>query len=309
MTARRWLAFLALLVLLALAVAVQRSRANGAAKRDSGHPLATEAAKASTVSDESVSPTSAKEAPGPYEDRAELSRQLRFRMTCARVASQSREMERQLKAPNSWMNNDEAAKSLSPQELQYWQDSLAEWESNREPCKRLGASIDDGSIYELALRAANTGDGDAAACYIMTWWTVPQDPTFKGPRISHSTQGILPRFISEYSTNARRLLDEGLERGDWRMVSLLDMAINERHGQLIGGLRRFDTPDEEYVNLRLMQLGTRGEKTGEIARRVEFALQNVPANRVAAANARAQAMYNAHFADKGPYEWGFGGCR
>lgn len=309
MTARRWLAFFALLVGLALAVVLQRSREHGAGNRDSARQLATGAANASSAIDESLSPPSANASPGSHEDRAELSRQLQFRMTCARVASQSREMDRQLKDPNSWINNDEAARSLNPKDLQYLQDRLAEWESNREPCKRLGTSIDDGSIYQLALRAANAGDGDAAACYIMTRWTVPQDPTFKGPRISHSTQGILPRFISEYSTNARRLLDEGLQRGDWRMVSLLDIAINDRQGQLIGGLRRFDSPDEEYVNLRLMQLGTRGEKTGVIARRVEFALQNVPANRVAVANARAQSMYDASFADKGPYEWGFGGCR
>ena len=93
------------------------------------------------------------------------------------------------------------------------------------------------------------------------------------------------------------------------MVTLLNMAINERHGRPIGGLRSFDPPDEEYVTLKLMLLGTRGDKVQEMSRQVELALQQVPANRVAAANARARQMYDRYFADKGPYEWGFGGCR
>lgn len=242
-------------------------------------------------------------------DPAALSRLFQMRMTCERMAGISRELERQSKDPYSWMNNADTAKALGPEILKGWQDGLTEWEENREPCKKFGASVADGSIYELALRAANAGDGDAATCYIMARWPTPKDPDFKGNAISHTQMGVLPRFISDYRKNARRLLDEGMQRGDWRMVSLLSMAVNDRHGQLIGGLRSFDPPDEEYVNLKLMLLGTRGEKVQEISRQVELALQQVPANRVAAADARAQQMYDKYFANKGPYEWGFGGCR
>lgn len=309
MTPQRWLALIVLLAFLALALLLQCSRSDSDGKVDVNPNEASTTGAASAPGDDPLADASRAATHPTGDATAELSRQFRFRMTCARVASGSREMERQFRDPNSWINNDDVARQLSPEILTGWQKALAEWEAYREPCKRLGTAIDDGSIYEIALRAANAGDRDAATCYIMTRWTMPKDPTFKGQAVGHTQMGISPQFLSDYRKNARRLFDEGLQRGDWRVVSLMDMAINDRHGQLIGSLRSFDSPNDEYVNLKLMLLGTRGDKLQEASRRVEFALQQVPASQVAAANARAQAMYDAHFADKGPYEWGFGGCR
>lgn len=300
MTPRRWLAVLAGLVLLALshALATQWAHAPEAVDTRARPPAESDSGKI-PLSDSAPSPDNA----------AAASRLFRFRMTCARVIANDALLEQLTKDPNSWVNNDEVAQRMDADSLEGWRVFLADWEQNRDTCKQLGDAATDGSIYDIALRAANAGNGDAATCYIMTRWPTPRDPTFKGPIISHIQTGTSPRFLLEYRTNARRLLDEGLRRGDWRMVTLLDMAINERHGQPIGGLRSFDPPNEEYVNLKLMLLGTVGEKAQEISGRVEFALQQVPAGQVAAANARAQAMFDAHFADKGPYEWGFGGCR
>ncbi len=219
------------------------------------------------------------------------------------------ERERLSKDPDSWINNADTAKTLSPEAMKSWQDALAEWESTREACAKLGTSVGDGSIYEVALRAANAGDGDAASCYIMTRWPTPKDPQFKGQAVGHTQMGVLPGFISDYDTNARRLLEEGMKRGDWRMVSLTNMVFSERHGQLIGGLRASAAPDEEYMNLQLMMLGSRGQTATQLSSQVELASQQVPANRIAAANARARALYDKYFANKGEYEWGFGACR
>ena len=99
-------------------------------------------------------------------DSAALSRLFQLRMTCERMERVSQDLERQSKDPYSWINNADTVKELDPEILQGWQDGLAEWEDNREPCKKLGASVADGSIYDIALRAANAGDGDAATCYI-----------------------------------------------------------------------------------------------------------------------------------------------
>lgn len=245
----------------------------------------------------------------PPTDPLALSRLFRLRMTCERMAFISRELERQGKDPDSWINNADTAKALDPEILKGWQNSLSEWQANREACAKLGTSVGDGSIYDIALRAANAGDGDAATCYISTRWPTPTDPQFKGQAIGHSQMGVLPSFISDYNKNARRLLDEGMKRGDWRMVTLTSEAFNDRHGQLIGSLRSFDPPDGEYVNFKLMLLGSRGETAARVSAQIELASQQVPAGRVAAANARAQQMYDRYFADKGEYEWGYGGCR
>ena len=85
----------------------------------------------------------------------------------------------------------------------------------------------------------------------MTRWTLPKDPTFKGQAVGHTQMGISPQFLSNYRKNARRLLDEGLQRGDWRVVTLMDMAINKRHGQLIdvdlNRVRRMAYESRDYV--------------------------------------------------------------
>lgn len=309
MTPRRWLAVLSAFIVIALVLIGQRSQPPGAIERQAGlgvvsAPTATRRPEA----DQSRGKTETV-AQSAHDNAAGITRLFRFRMLCARVVANDLYLAQLSKDPNSWLNNDAAAKLMDPQSLEGWRVPLAEWEANREGCQQLGKAASDGSIYDIALRAANAGDGDAATCYIMTQWPLPMDKTYKGPQISHMMLGVQPGFLSDYRTNARRLLDEGLRRGDWRMVTLLNMASNERHGQPIGWLPSFDPPDEEYVTLKLMLLGTRGEKVQEMSRQVELALQQVPAHRVAAANARAQQMYDRHFADKGDYEWGFGGCR
>ena len=309
MTPQRWLAVLSVFIVLVLVLISQRSDPSGAIGTQARSPAATESAT-TTLSDIARSRGNVATAVQSAGDNAAaISRLFRFRMLCARVVASSVYLEQLSKDPNSWINNEATAKLMDPQSLERSRVVLAEWEANRESCKQLGEAASDGSIYDIALRAANAGDGDAATCYILTQWPLPMDKSYKGPQISHMLSGVQPGFLSDYRTNARRLLDEGMRRGDWRMATLLGMAINERHGRPIGWLRSFDPPDEEYVNLKLMLLGTRGEKVQEVSRQVELALQQVPANRVAAANARAQQMYDEYFADKGPYEWGFGGCR
>lgn len=309
MTSRRWLAALSALVVLALVLLSQRCQPPGATGMQARSLTATASAP-TTRSDMAQSRgklATAAQASG--DNAAAISRLFRFRMLCARVVANALYLEQLSKDPNSWVNNNASARRMDPQSLEKSRVGLAEWETNREACQQLGKAANDGSIYDIALRAANAGNGDAATCYIMTQWPLPMDKTYTGPQISHMMSGVQSGFLSDYRTNARRLLDEGLRRGDWRMVTLLNMAIIERHGRPIGGLRSFDPPDEEYVTLKLMLLGTRGDKVQEMSRQVELALQQVPANRVASANARAQQMYDRHFADKGPYEWGFGGCR
>jgi hypothetical protein len=296
-------------IVLALVLTSQRAQPPGTTGLQA-RSTAPAASASATRSDMAPSPgkvATAAQAPG--DNAAATSRLFHFRMLCARVLANAAYLEQLSKDPNSWVNNDATAKLMDAQSLEGWRDAVAEVEANREACQQLGEATNDGSIYDIALRAANAGDGDAATCYIMTRWPTPKDPNFRDQAVGHTQMGVLPRFISDYRQNARRLLDEGLRRGDWRMVSLLNMVYNERHGQLIGGLRSLDPPDEEYVNLKLMLLGTRGDKVQDVSGQVEWALQQVPANRVAAANARAQQMYDRYFADKGPYQWGFGGCR
>jgi hypothetical protein len=70
----------------------------------------------------------------------------------------------------------------------------------------------DGSIYELALRAAQAGDEDAAACFAGGSFPMPPDLWRR--------EDVRQRFARE----AAPLIARGLQRGDWRMVPLASLS-------------------------------------------------------------------------------------
>lgn len=240
---------------------------------------------------------------------ADASKAYRFRRTCAGVAMFDEFLLAQVANPHSWMNDERAAASqLTPEYVESIRASLERRRVHGVECARLGRSVDDGSIYALALRAANAGDTEAAVCYVLARWPPPKDPHFQGPRLPHGDQGFDPRFSREYQANARRLVDEGLQRGDWRMVSVVDQAWIDRHGQLIGGLKDFSVPDEQYRMIKLKLLSTPPEQAAELERQLEIAEQTIPASRLGIADARAKALFERSFSDKGAYGWNPPSC-
>jgi undecaprenyl-diphosphatase len=73
-----------------------------------------------------------------------------------------------------------------------------------------------GQIYDTALRAANAGDEMAAACYVGGAFPMSAE-AWKRP-------GVQARF----RIDAERLMDRGIQRGDWSMVTLALMARNPK---------------------------------------------------------------------------------
>ncbi|CAN5357995.1 hypothetical protein BH11PSE14_BH11PSE14_22650 [soil metagenome] len=81
-------------------------------------------------------------------------------------------------------------------------------ERAKTECEGIGERAVDGSIYALARRAAELGNGDAALCYLMSPWPMSQARWDGGQE------------RAEYARSAQALIDAGLRAGDWRMVSL-----------------------------------------------------------------------------------------
>jgi undecaprenyl-diphosphatase len=72
----------------------------------------------------------------------------------------------------------------------------------------------DGSMYELALRAADDGDRDAALCYV------------SGSFPTGAAMLRRPDLRLRFAVNASRMLERSVEAGDWRMVQFGILALN-----------------------------------------------------------------------------------
>jgi hypothetical protein len=80
-------------------------------------------------------------------------------------------------------------------------------------CSGMARGVLDGSMYPLALRAADAGDADAAMCYASGSYAVPAELLAN------------PAWRADFARNANRLFERGVEQGDWRFVVLAQIAI------------------------------------------------------------------------------------
>jgi hypothetical protein len=86
-------------------------------------------------------------------------------------------------------------------------------------CPPATAALTDGSIYALALRAAQAGDEIAASCYVGGAFPIAPDAWRR------------PETQARLRENAWPLIERGIQRGDWSMVMLAGLGSNpKRYG-------------------------------------------------------------------------------
>jgi undecaprenyl-diphosphatase len=154
--------------------------------------------------------------------------------------------------------------NFSPEERAYQHRELRAIDETQErarvACPKSDAGALDGSIYELALRAADAGDRQAASCYASGAFPIPQKLWDE------------PAFQAQLRENTQRLLDRGVQAGDWSMVGLAALRYSPRrrpfHHQQISPaepvgdqamMSLFDTAgdvERAYRVTWLMKLGT-----------------------------------------------------
>ncbi|MEO8161463.1 MAG: undecaprenyl-diphosphate phosphatase [Arenimonas sp.] len=84
-------------------------------------------------------------------------------------------------------------------------------------CPRATKELTDGSIYELALRAAQAGDERAASCYVGGGFPMPKE-SWNGNAEAQA----------RFREHAIPLIERGLQRGDWSMVPLAKISVNPK---------------------------------------------------------------------------------
>lgn len=89
------------------------------------------------------------------------------------------------------------------------------YERAKTECIEIGESAKDGSIYAVAQRAAALGNRDAGACYVAMAWSMDRAHW-------HDAQ-----FRDAYRMHAPAIIQAGIAAGDWRMVSLAQVAAGE----------------------------------------------------------------------------------
>jgi undecaprenyl-diphosphatase len=133
-------------------------------------------------------------------------------------------------------------------------------------CPHESAQVLDGSIYDLALRAADAGDLQAASCYAWGAFPIP-------PKVWDR-----PEFQARFRENVDRLVEQGVRSGSWPLA-IIGMGRNNprrhswRHVPLtstselgyMAVMSAFETGDagRAYGFAWLRKLGAKGEFTDE----------------------------------------------
>jgi len=140
-------------------------------------------------------------------------------------------------------------------------------------------------IPEWTLRAAKAGDENAVQCL------VGMDLGSMGNFIEH------PDWLRQYKDNVLGLAAEGVRRGDWHVVSLLENAYGGDADTLLIGPVLSQDPFEQYKYLKLQMLGA-SAKAADINRlgsRANGLMSQLVAAQISAADQWASQTYRQSF--------------
>ena len=151
-------------------------------------------------------------------------------------------------------------------------------------CSNISGEELSRDAYRILLDAADAGSNAAASCFVSAYYDM-------------GSAAQTPEGIEHYRTNALRLAQAGLQRGDWAMVYIMARAYSSR--RKAGAFGQLVTPDPEnaYAYARLMQLGAEGQLVEQAASRTEDILRTntLSSDAIKAADAWAQMMYSKYF--------------
>ncbi|MGN2241869.1 hypothetical protein ACFWZU_00010 [Frateuria sp. GZRR33] len=135
--------------------------------------------------------------------------------------------------------------------------------------------------YHAAVEdAASRGFADAQICYIQGEFRLTS-----------------PAEIDKYRRTSKKYIEEGLQRGDWRVVYLLATPMDSAaHG--LGAMSSLDfigRPFTVYRATQLLMLGADDKYRKELAARTEFPSRFLSKAQADKARLSARNLYRAHF--------------
>jgi hypothetical protein len=139
---------------------------------------------------------------------------------------------------------------------------------------------------------ARQGDAEAAACYVSADFALSEGQ-------------LAPSAVEEYRRNAEALIRDEMERGDWRIVELMETA-NDRDNDHPRGqyswFREISTgnPARAYGYNRLLRLGASDGYGTQLDRALEARKAVLNPQQIAEQDLWAEQEYRAHFTQSPP---------
>lgn len=203
---------------------------------------------------------------------------------CVRLQDQRR-VANSLLAQSTALLNDYARDRLDQNlQLTSWRiDKL----QNEGACTGLDSNAIAGTIYPLLLEMARQGDAEAANCYVAADFELNDDQR-------------KPSRIEEYRRNATTLIQAQLERGDWRMVKLLEAAYdrdNDQHRGRYSWFREISMGNraQAYGYAKLLHLGATNGDSDAADRFLEARKAELSPDQIVEQDVWAEREFKAHF--------------
>ena len=161
-------------------------------------------------------------------------------------------------------------------------------------CGEFQGRLLDGSIYETALKAATAGDERAAVCYLSISYPMPD------------AMRNDPEQRAAFGWNARQLIANGIQRGDWQMTQLAWDAENDREMGWIRAAGAENPEDSAEIRYRLIALQMLGTTDAEAKRQLgeltTFLARTITPDRVSRGKAWAKSNFQNYFARSPPFD-------
>lgn len=219
----------------------------------------------------------------------EARQQARKIVNCIRLQNSSRRAEELLATSTSSLNSSQlaqqdAALSKASRDIEH---AAADGS-----CAEIDASKLKSQLYPALLQAAESGDWDAASCYTMAPFDAPDDQ-------------MNADKVAIYRDAAQRFIVEGMRRGEWRFVTLAELAVGNRtirhRGQYKNNLfHQIITPDAKmlYGYVRLERLGATGAYANQLDDQLTAMETTLSSEDMGEMNRWAEEEYRINFADK-----------
>lgn len=210
-------------------------------------------------------------------------------LTCVRVTR----LQSSLDVMNETVTNPEARSFLKAGDLEAIEDNLDFIRANEQKCKGSEHLRVDGTIYDIALRAALAGSRKAANCY-----------TDAGFNYSEKQKND-PAEFEKYRRHAAAFIESGIRAGDWNAVVLNIQRYTPTYvdGE-VQWLRRINQPDESmaYTYVMVTYLGATDPVVAQkLQDELGFYERSLTPDTLGSAKRRAREIYEQNFSRSGAY--------
>ncbi|MCD0258148.1 hypothetical protein JWH11_07900 [Xanthomonas melonis] len=226
----------------------------------------------------------------PADSAFDPRRRFEFARNCAKFRHFDAFYKAQAASDPDWpLNNPKALAAMDADQRARLVDNVRFLVNHRQSCEPWLASVSqdlaNAQIYRATLEAALQGNRQAAACFIMAPWQTPDE---RSPYYAD--------LLQHYASSVGRLVQDGLNTGNWAVVLAAYQASLEQHG-----LRtQANVSDQHaYVIIRLIQRGAsdnveRTHLADEAARRS----RHLTASEVIALDAQVSALLEDRFKER-----------